>query len=476
MSDVRTVLVDTGSVGAVIGAHFFPGWTKYNSQILQQPPGHILYSSSGKLLTGRFVNVSFEFNDATRPLKAFGPILVVDRTVTCKNTTVLVDGHYCQEQYVDGPDICSGTLCENSYFGIGWSRGTNPASNNILLNVVSVDNAPISGDFTFGYTLTDEGLHVGLTEETTAGFTKVQLERNSYAKFDWSQVQGCLEFTSTKTPTTPGACIPGKFLLDTGIEQGYATVTADNGLTGWRYYTDSNGVRQAHSQNLTEGYTITSKFGSATSPDQYEFAFTLGPSPLSPPWLLTSLNATTPTSLNTGRHFYRINDMMYDATNGMWGARLRYGSQMSASASTTALSVAPPSGSPASQASNVTNSRGNTGSVITPSSAVLAIAATRDPTISPTVTGQLIPTIAAGGSGVGASGSTGAGQGVGGQVNGDPQNLGSAPGLTGSNSAAAGNVGSGGNQPGSGSQSGASGQSGGSNGDSSDSEAQVHNC
>lgn len=480
-SAVRTVFVDTGSVGAVIGAYYFPGWTKYHSQIVRNTPGHILYTSSGNLLTGRFVDVDFEFNDATLPLKAHGPILVVDRTVVCKNYTVLIDGHYCPEQYIDGPDVCNGTTCKNSYFGIGWARGTNPASNNPLLNVVSVDNTPVSADYTFGYTLTYEGLHVGLTEQTTAGFTKVQLERNSDAKFDWAQVQGCLEFDSTTTSqATPGACVSGKFLLDTGIDQGYATVTADNGLTGWRYYTDSNGVRQAHSQNLTEGYTVTSKFGSSTNPDQYEFAFTLGQSPLSPPWLLTSLNATTPTSLNTGRHFFRINDMMYDATNGVWGARLRYGTQVPASIPTSASNTTLPSsvgaapGSPSSQALTMTNSRGNTGSTAVVSSAVLAIAATRSSGISPIGTGLVVPTITAGGSGAVAGGSVGINQGGAGQAIGNSQNIGVGPGLTGAAATGAGNTESAGSQSGSGNQSGTSGQDGAANGASDG--AQVHNC
>lgn len=326
-SNISPVQVDTGSVGAVIGAHYFPNWTQYQNQIEQYPAGHILYSSSGKLLTGHFVDVDFDFDGGSVPLKAHGPILVVNRTVICTDYTNLIDGNYCPENFIKGADLCSGLNCSNSYFGIGWSRGTNPASNNPLLNIVSVDNVPISEDYTFGYTITDEGLHVGLTDESTAGFIKVQLTRNSGAKFDWAQVQGCLEFTSTTGHALPGACVPGKFLLDTGIDNGFATVTAENGVTGFRYYQGTDGTQHAHTQNITKGWTVTSKFGSDTDPDQYEFAFTMGESPLAPPYLSTSLNSTPPDSLNTGRHFFRANDMMYDATNGLWGARLRYGNQ-----------------------------------------------------------------------------------------------------------------------------------------------------
>lgn len=339
--DSLSAPLDTGSVGAAIGSHHFPNWTYFADQIAQGPPGHIMYSSDGLLLTGHFADVTIVFEGGTLPLTANASVLVVNQTVTCM-TSDLVYQHYCPEDQIDRSQPgCFGSDCNTSYFGIGWARGTNSQSNNPFLSIASIDDRPLPDEYTFGYAITDIGVHVGLNEENTADFTMVDLTRQSGNMFDWSQVSGCLQFTATDQ-TTPGPCVPSKFLLDTGIPQGFATVNSDNQVTGFGFHRDGT---PRTGQDITTGWTVTARFGDSTDADKYDFTFTMGEEgqkyPVAPSWLGTTLNDTVEPSLNTGRHFFRINDMMYDATNGRWGGRLRYGSQVVSSSSSAASTIPP---------------------------------------------------------------------------------------------------------------------------------------
>lgn len=355
--DSLSAPLDTGSVGAAIGSYHFPNWTYFADQIAEGPPGHIMYSSDGLLLTGHFADVTIVFETGSLPLTANASVLVVNQTVYCL-TTELEYQHYCPEDQINrNKPGCFGSNCNTSYFGIGWARGTNSQSNNPFLSIASINHKPLPDDYTFGYAITETGVHVGLTEENTAGFTTVGLTKQSDALFDWSQVGGCLQFTATDQATA-GPCVAGKFLLDTGIPQGFASVTSNNKVTGFGFHRD--GTPRTF-QNITKGWTVTARFGDSTDADKYDFTFTMGEEegqkyPVAPAWLGTTLNDTVPPSLNTGRHFFRINDMMYDATNGRWGGRLRYGNNQMASSSSTAASAAIPTPSSGTLVPSVSNS------------------------------------------------------------------------------------------------------------------------
>ena len=287
------VVMDTGSTGIVVSADKIPNIDRLQSL----GPGQLTYSSSGRIMIGRWVMtpVTIMGRNGTSIAAAPVPVLAVDR-VECTDRA-----RRCTPR--EGPRGIS-------MLGIGFARrGDHQAQSgpakNPFLHVATVNGAKAQR-LRSGYLVTRSGVFVGLTAANTqGGFTYVKLAR---AEDDWEATPVCISVNAV----TPAAC--GTLLMDTGVTAMYLTVPAaqapDAMLT-------SNG----RSQTLIDGSKITISVPTEASP-QALYSFTVGESgnPLAPS-ALNLVSRVRPPFVNTSVNFLNGFDYLYDADGGFVGFR-----------------------------------------------------------------------------------------------------------------------------------------------------------
>jgi hypothetical protein len=188
-------VMDTGSTGIVVSADKIPNIDRLPSL----GPGQLTYSSSGRIMIGRWVvtPVTVMGRNGVGITTAPIPVLAVDR-VECT-----AKARRCSPRE-DPRGI--------SMLGIGFARrhdhqAQSGPDKNPFLNVAAVNGAKAER-LRRGYLVTRQGVFVGLTAPNTQGdFTYVKLER---ADEDWSPMPVCISVNGT----TPAAC--GSLLMDTG--------------------------------------------------------------------------------------------------------------------------------------------------------------------------------------------------------------------------------------------------------------------
>ena len=197
------VVMDTGSTGIVVSADKIPNIDRLPSL----GPGRLTYSSSGRIMIGRWVMtpVTIMGRNGTSIAAAPIPVLAVDR-VECMD-----NARRCAPR-ADPRGI--------SMLGIGFARrGDHQAQSgpakNPFLHVATVNGAKAQRLRT-GYLVTRSGVFVGLTAANTqGGFAYVKLAR---AEDDWEATPVCISVNAV----TPAAC--GTLLMDTGVTAMYLTV------------------------------------------------------------------------------------------------------------------------------------------------------------------------------------------------------------------------------------------------------------
>jgi len=241
------VVMDTGSTGIVVSADKIPNIDRLQSL----GPGQLTYSSSGRIMIGRWVMtpVTIMGRNGTSIAAAPVPVLAVDR-VECTDRA-----RRCTPR--EGPRGIS-------MLGVGFARrGDHQAqsgpSKNAFLNVATVNGAKAQR-LRSGYLVTRTGVFVGLTAANTqGGFAYVKLTR---AEDDWAATPVCISVNAV----SPAAC--GTLLMDTGVSAMYLTVpdtqAPDAMLT-------SNG----RGQTLVNGTKVTISVPTETSP-QALYSFTVG--------------------------------------------------------------------------------------------------------------------------------------------------------------------------------------------------------
>jgi hypothetical protein len=197
------VVMDTGSTGIVVSADKIPNIDRLQTQ----GPGRLTYSSSGRIMIGRWVvtPVTIMGRNGTRIAVAPISVLAVDR-VEC----------------TDNARRCSPRASPRgiSMLGIGFARrGDHQAQSgpakNPFLNVATVNGAKAER-LRRGYLVTRGGVFVGLTAANTQGDVAfVKLDR---AGDDWAPTPVCISVNGV----TPAAC--GSLLMDTGVDAMYLTV------------------------------------------------------------------------------------------------------------------------------------------------------------------------------------------------------------------------------------------------------------
>jgi hypothetical protein len=287
------VVMDTGSTGIVVSADKIPNIDRLQSL----GPGRLTYSSSGRIMIGRWVMtpVTIMGRNGTSIAAAPVPVLAVDR-VECMERA-----RRCAPRE-DPRGI--------SMLGIGFARrGDHQAQSgpakNPFLHVATVNGAKAQR-LRSGYLVTRTGVFVGLTAANTqGGFAYVKLAR---AEDDWAATPVCVSVNAV----TPAAC--GTLLMDTGVTAMYLTVPATQAP-------DAMLTSNGRSQTLIDGSKLTISVPTEASP-QALYSFTVGASgnPLAPS-ALNLVSRVRPPFVNTSVHFLNGFDYLYDADGGFVGFR-----------------------------------------------------------------------------------------------------------------------------------------------------------
>ncbi|WP_019906585.1 hypothetical protein [Methylobacterium sp. 77] len=292
--EVRPVLMDTGSTGIVVSASRIPGF-----EAMPSLPGRLTYSSSGRIMIGRWVTlpVTLVGRDEASVTTAPIPVLAVTR-IEC----------------TDGARDCSPqTMPEHvAMMGVGFGREGDAQSQstpdtNPLLNLAPDGRSPVRR----GYVVTRDGVHVGLTGANTRGdFRVLKLDPHPDIPGEWQGVPVCI----TIDGQAPGAC--GRALVDTGVSVMYLTLPKD-GVSG-AVAADDDGRNR-----FLPGTRLGFSFPGQGSAPAAAYDIVVGEdSPLAPDKV--TLNTRRPEPfVNTGLRFLNGFDVLYDADGGYFGFRRR---------------------------------------------------------------------------------------------------------------------------------------------------------
>lgn len=317
-----TVTMDTGSTGVIISAADLPGYTAAEGQ--QNPQGWEFLSSSKLLWVGRWVPRNLVFVDSGgAPLAtATVPVLAVETQYTCPGYSEAANLPTC-EAPTDTVQMPKGIR----YMGVGFGRehdgqpqGT--PDKNPLLNVTAIGGQPVAkGTMRSGYIVTPGGVHVGLTPANTGGFSYAKLTGRSLGPDgkpasndprDWPQ--------ATMAVSVDGApAQAGSILVDTGIPQMYLTVSDPQTLKTTQQPNPSEKGKLVPA--LAAGSAVTVSVP-ATGTPAVTYSFTVGnPADTLQPSLVIVTGPGSPAFVNTGRHFLRGFEMLFDADGGWVGFR-----------------------------------------------------------------------------------------------------------------------------------------------------------
>ncbi|WP_224240417.1 hypothetical protein [Hyalangium gracile] len=308
------VTMDTGTTGIMVSAADLAGYSAKAAE--KYPLGREFLSSSKLLWVGRWIPKNVTFHDAKgAPLAtATVPVLVVEKEATCPQYNEQTD-----------KETCPGTPLKPAkpgifYMGVGFGRehdgqpqGT--PDKNPFLHITQINGAPVAkGTMRSGYIITEKGVHVGLTSENAGGFAFTQLTGPKYSKDpqDWPEASICVAVDQSP-------CIPAKVLIDTGIPQMYLTVTSEVPVQTVLAPDLSSPKRQV--PVLKDGSQVTVRFPGNDHPMAF-YTFKVGDkgSDMQPAQVITTKNGKN-AFVNTGRHFLRNFNVLYDAEGGLFGLR-----------------------------------------------------------------------------------------------------------------------------------------------------------
>ena len=290
-------VMDTGSTGIVVSADKIPNVTNLQSL----GPGELTYSSSGRIMIGRWVvtPVTISGGDGMQIITAPIAVLAVTR-VAC----------------TQGARRCSPNEAPRriSMLGVGFGRGGDQAGQsglgkNPFLNVRNFNDTSSNGKhIRRGYVVTRQGVHVGLTAANTQGdFTYVKLDPVPGGR-GWAATPACISVNGAM----PAVC--GSLLMDTGVTAMYLTVPESQAPADVRTV---NGARPT----LVAGTTLTISIPADDSP-QALYTFTVGDgfNPLAPR-NINLVDRSRQPFVNTSVRFLNGFDYLYDADGGFVGLR-----------------------------------------------------------------------------------------------------------------------------------------------------------
>ncbi len=295
---LRAVL-DSGSTGIVVAARLLPDIDR----LPVQAPGRVTYTSSGRVMLGRWVVTPVTLSGAdgasvtTDPM----PVLAVQE-VRCLHAA-----RDCTPN-ADPRDI--------AMVGIGYGREKDAQAQGTPEKNPLLRLAADGRRWRRGYILTARGVQAGLTASSTRGFALVKLARQADG-VDWAGTPACLSVERR----TPPAC--GTLLVDTGVGAMFLTLPAAQA---------GGAVDSEGRPTLPDGTEIAVRVEPAVNPsavgaggargfDLYSFAVG-GPSPVAPHGVHLHV-APDRVFVNTSFHLLNGFDVLYDAEGGTAGFRPR---------------------------------------------------------------------------------------------------------------------------------------------------------
>ncbi|KAF2271302.1 uncharacterized protein EI97DRAFT_388200 [Westerdykella ornata] len=312
--------VDTGSTGLLIGAPLLPEIGPDEGT-----PVHHYFTSSNILYRARLVELSVTFHgpggsNATAEV----PVLVVDESEVCPWYDPNVDTFECPYNPNHPKPVLRDTS-KITYMGVGFGRngladGQPSASPraNPFLNIIAINGkAPPPSSFGLGYTISTQGVTLGLTRENTEGFSFMPLKRGKTHHEDprdWAMVEMCFSVAGQGNNC-------GTALIDTGIEHMY--LRTDVGVE-----TPNITIRNPKKDGFAKwvrrvslGTPITVGFPSLDDSAPARYSFTVGQqSPLAPSHVIPEIQRAPP-YINTGRNFLFGYSIAFDAFLGRFGFR-----------------------------------------------------------------------------------------------------------------------------------------------------------
>lgn len=307
------VTMDTGSVGVVLSARLIDNYEELVKKT-NAAQGWSFLSSSKLLWVGHWVPLTVTFLDPNdKPIATSSvPVLGVEQEVVCP-------------KYTSGPTCPDTPLKKASkgiiYMGVGFGRekdhqpqGT--PDKNPLLNLTSIGQTPVTPQsLKRGYIINPKGVTVGLTPANMAGFDLIKLTKDTDPdhKGDWQPLPMCISVNESP-------CISGSALIDTGIPQMYLTVPSTV-----KFDTVPEKDLSVPSRTLkvlAPKSTVKVSFPDAVKPVA-SYGFTLGDTSniLAPAQAIPSMGKTPAAFVNTGRHFLREFQFLYDAEEGQVGLK-----------------------------------------------------------------------------------------------------------------------------------------------------------
>jgi hypothetical protein len=312
--------VDTGSTGLLVGAPLLP-----HLNLEQGTPTYQYLTSSKILYNGRLVNLTVTFHGAgSSYAEAKVPVLVVDKSWTCP----WYDPHKDTFDCPAGPDGKEPTPRDTSqitYMGVGFGRnqpgsgqpGAVPESNPFL-NIESIDGKALnSGTRRAGWTISTEGVYVGLTKSNTHRFSFTKLERgvtHDEDPRDWAMVK--MRFIVDGELGSPGYG-----LVDTGIAQMYIRAEEDFPIPTIHVKDPNGDGSDKEVVRVRPGTNISVGFPSLGGRNVASYSIVVGKQCLMAPSFVAPGKQTPPPFLNTGRTFLYGYSIAFDAVEGRFGFR-----------------------------------------------------------------------------------------------------------------------------------------------------------
>ncbi|MFG1478891.1 hypothetical protein V5F53_09510 [Xanthobacter sp. V4C-4] len=290
---VRRAVMDTGSTGVVISASAIPDL----AALPDLGPGTLTYSSSGRIMVGRYVraSVTIEGADGTRLTTRPLPVLAVTR-IDCTRTA-----RRCR------PNPAPNRV---AMLGVGFARekdhqrGSTPEKNPFL-NLPAMGTADAPGPVGRGYVVTRGAVRVGLGAGDGEGFAQVPLAPATVAG-DWQAPPACYALAGR----TPAAC--GTILVDTGVFRSFLTVP-DAQMEGL--------LSPDGRLTLAPGTQVEVRPAPGAAAPR--FGYTVGDraDPVAPSEVIVVPRPGAPAFLNTSVRVLNAYDYLYDADHGVVGFR-----------------------------------------------------------------------------------------------------------------------------------------------------------
>ncbi len=292
-TDFQIYTIDTGSLGTIVPI----GDINSSDVIGPGAPGVKFYDSSGNTYSGNYylATVSIQLSGGaivqTHPIE----VLAIDKAYCSGSRTKECEKHPPQP-----------TL---RYLGVGFDRENagsgdlfaSPAQNAFLQLTDAADGTDIAQ----GYTLSQNGVTLGVTSASASGFSMISLSPSSKAAGEWATMPGCFGFPGiVKEPFC------GSLLLDVGISEMFLDLAR------------SSIPRKADSHDFVPSGTQMSIAAGDVSNPAMSYSFTAvsqgqQPSGLAPDYVQWIKKPNV--FVNTGRYPLLGFNYLYDAQCGQTG-------------------------------------------------------------------------------------------------------------------------------------------------------------